>query len=195
MTASDLADCFVSLYSEDNTELMHDVSFEQLLYSNNHPLYINARLNLSQCKISFTTPPASDATLLLYVFYGTRTEEYYELPRRSVTTEFPLAANEEMTLQDVINTYVHALPGKICGVMCWDAENNPAYLTLRDYTLTYVMANIHTAMARPDMNGGAADASQAALFLLNDLDIDFDYSHIRNATATPNTQKITFLYN
>ncbi len=195
MTAADLADCYISLNDTDSRELMHDVSFEQLLHTNNHPLRVNAKLNLSLCRIYFTTPPEADATLLLYVFYGTRTEEYFGLPRKSVTAEFPLLPNEQMTLQQVINTYVHALPGKIQGVIFWNAAEAPAFITLRDYTLTYQMANIHSEMARPDMNNGTADDSQAKPFFVNDLDINFDYSFIRNATNSANTQKITFLYN
>ncbi len=194
MTTSDMANCYLSLYDKDNREIMYDVSWEQLAHFNNSPLYIDAALNLSLCKLYFTSAPAADATLLMYVFYGTRTEDYFDVPRKSVTAVFPLAANEQITLQEVINTYVHALPGKICGMLFWDAENNPAYVTLRDYDLTYQMANIHTTMARPDKNAGTAEDSQAHLFLINDLDIDFDYSNIRNATNSANTQKVTFLY-
>lgn len=195
MIASDITDCYVSLYDVDGRELMHDVAAEQLVHTNNHPLYVNAKLNLSQCKITFTQAPSADATLLLYVFYGTRKEEYYDMPRKSVTAEFPLDADEQLTLQEVINTYIHALPSKVCGLVFWNAVSDPAFVSLRDYTLTYQMANIHSELARLDMNGGSADASQAQLFLLNDLDINFDYSYIRNATSSTNTQKITFLFN
>ena len=186
--------CYVSLYDADNNELMHDVSVEQLLHYNNHPLYVNAKLNLSQCKLSFMTAPAADATILMYIFYTTRTEDYFDFPKRSITCTFPLAANQELTLQEIINTYVHALPAKIEGIICWNAATDPAYLSLRDYALTYQMANIHTEMMRDDMNNGFATDCQAAVFLLNDLDIDFDYSHIREAAGQNSTQKITFLY-
>jgi hypothetical protein len=89
---------------------------------------------------------------------------------------------------------VHALPGQIQGIIFWNAESDPAWLTLRDKTLTYQMANIHSEMARPDTVGQTASETQAALFLLNDLDIDFDYSNIREAAGQASTQEITFLY-
>lgn len=196
MTASDLAavNAFVSLFDADGREIMHNVGIENILHTNNNPLMVDAKLNLSLCHIDLQTAPVQDSTLLLYVFYATRTEEYYDMPRKSVTTVFPMAADEELSLQYIINTYVHALPGKLQGIIFWNAASDPAYLSLRDYTLTYQMANIHSEMMRSDMNGGTAADSQAALFLLNDLDIDFDYSHIRESAGQGSTQKITFLY-
>lgn len=194
MTDTDLADLYINLYDSANHELMHDVSYEQILHTNNQPIRIDAQLNLSLCRLYFTTPPVANATLLLYVYYGTRTEDYYDMPKKSVSMEFPLEADQELTLQEIINTYVHALPGKIKGIICWDPENNPAYLTLRDYAYTYQMANVHTELMRSDLNMGTAGDSQAAIFMLNDLDIDFDYSHIRNAQSAASTQQITILY-
>ena len=187
-------DGFISLYNKDGQEIMHDVSVEHILHRNNQPLRVDDKLDLSLCHLHFETAPAQDYTLLLYAFYTTRAEEYYDMPRKSVTVEFPLKADDELSLQYIINTYVHALPGTIKGVICWSALTAPAYLSLRDYTLTYQMANIHSEMMRSDMNGGSAYASQAALFLLNDLDIDFDNSFIREAAQMNGTQKITFLY-
>ena len=189
-----IEDMYIDLYDSNDREVMNSVHALQLINTNNHPLRVDAALNLALCRVFFTVPPVANATLLLYAFYGTRTEEYYDLSKKSVTVEFPMAANEQMTLQDVINTYAHALPAKIQGIICWDAENNPAYLSLRDYNLTYQMANVHTLLCRPDKHAANAFDTQAALFLLNDLDINFDYSYIRNARNSGCTQKITFLY-
>lgn len=194
MTVADVANLYIELYDSNDRELMHDVSAEQLLHLNNQQLRVDAALNLALCRLYFTQAPAADGTLLLYAFYGTRTEEYYDLPKKSITVEFPMAANEQMTLQEVINTYAHALPAKIQGIICWDAASNPAYLALRDYKLTYQMANVHTELCRPDAAASYAYDTQAALFLLNDLDINFDYSYIRNAKNAACTQKITFLF-
>lgn len=190
-----IADCYINLYDADNRELFHDVSFEQIIHTNNNVLRVDAKLNLSLCRIYFTTAPTADATLLLYVFHGTREEEYFELPRKSITVTVPLAANQQMTFQEIINTYAHALSKKISGIICWDAENNPVWLTLRDYALTYQIANVHSELCRPDMNAGSAAASQAHVFWLNDLDIDFDYSNIREAAGQQAYAKITFFYN
>ena len=194
LTAADLADCYVNLYNADNRELMHDVSFEQVLHVNNHALRVDDKLNLSLCRIYFTTPPTADATLLLYVFFQTREEEYFDMPTRSTTVVFPLQANEEIKFRDIIDYYMHAIPDTVKGMICWNAATDPAWITLRDHDLTYQMSNIHSEMARPDMNGGTSADSQAAVFLLNDLDIDFDYSNIREAAGQASTQKITFLY-
>lgn len=194
LTSADIDNLYVELYDSNDRELMHDVSAEQLLHLNNQPLRVDAALNLALCRVYFTQAPVADGTLLMYAFYGTRTEDYYDLSKKSVTVEFPMAANEQMTLQEVINTYAHALPAKIQGIICWNAPSNPAYLALRDYKLTYQMANVHTELCRPDAAASYAYDTQAALFLLNDLDINFDYSYIRNAQNAACTQKITFLF-
>ena len=191
--AADIQDLYISLYDVNNREIMHDVALEQISHRNNNTLRVDAQLNLSQCRLYFTTAPVADATLLIYVYYGTRTEDYYDLPKKSVTARFDLDADQEMTFQEVINTYVHALPATLKGIICWDAYNTPLFITLRDYTYTYQMANVCSELMRPDLNAGAT-GSQAALFLLNDLDIDFDYSHVRNAQSQAVSVTITFLY-
>lgn len=185
-----LKNCFFSLYDSENNEIMHDVSIEQLSYKNNNGLDVNAALNLSLCRFYFTTAPTEDATMLLYVFYQTRMEDYYEMPDCSVTVTFSLAPNEQKSFRDIINYYIHAIPQRVKGVVCWNAEEYPIWMTLRDYDLTYQMSNIHSAMMRSPMN---AD-EQYYTFLLNDLDIDFDYSNVREAAGIESTQKITFLY-
>ena len=189
-----IQDLYVTLYDNANNELMHDVSWEQLSHRNNHALPINSVLNLSLCRLSFMNAPANDRTLLMYVFYQTRTEDYYELPKRSITVQFPLEANQEIPFRDLINYTIHALPTTIKGLICHNAISAPAWITLRDHDLKYRMANLHSELARDWNQNGSAEDNQCALFMLNDLDIDFDYSSIRNATATANTQVITFLY-
>ena len=192
-TATDVADLYINLYDADNREIMHDVAFENIVHVNNNVLRVDAKLNLSLCRIYFTSAPAQDMTLLLYVYYKTRTEDYYELPNKSVTAVFDLAANEEKSLREIINTYVHALPAKIKGMIVW-TYNEPVWITLRDYAYTYQMSNIHSELCRPDMGANDAWDTQAALYLVNDIDIDFDYSHVREAAGQQTTQKITFLF-
>ena len=191
LSASDVKDLFFTLYDDKNNEIMHDVSYEQILHLNNAPLRIDAKLNLSLCRLAFTSAPAQDYTLLLYVFFQTRTEDYFDAPRKNVSVTFDLDADEQISLQEIINTYVHALPARIKGMIFWNAETDPSWITLRDYQQTYRMTNIHSEMARPDMQGAIA---QANVFWLNDLDIDFDNSYIRNAQSSQNTQKITFFF-
>lgn len=194
MGISDLADCYITLNDSENREIMHDVLFENILHMNNNVIPVDAILNLSLCKISFTTAPLSDATLLLYAFYGTREEDYFDAPVRSMNFNFDLAANQEVSFRDIINFCIHAIPSTIKGIICWDAISHPVWISLRDHDLTYQMANIHSELCRPDSNAGTAYDSQAQIFYTNDLDIDFDYSHIREAAGIASSQRITFLY-
>lgn len=191
----DISSVYITLYNENNKEIMHDVAASNIAHKNNNPLYVNAKLNLSLCRINFTQTPEEDTTMLMYAFYSTRTEEYYDLPCKSVSTRFDLQANEQITFQEIINTYVHALPGKIAGVIVW-SYSNPVWLTLRDHQLTYQMSSIHSELFRADINyEGTAEQTQAQVFYVNDLDIDFDYSSIREASGNESQVSITFLYN
>ena len=194
MTVSDVQDMYITLYDSNNRELMHDVSYENILHLNNHALRVDAQLNLSLCRITFTTPPAADGVLLLYAYFNTNVDAYTDIPSRSMTVTFPLAADEEISFRRMIDFAIHSLPETVKGVIVWEAVTNPVWITLRDHNLTYQMDNIHSELCRPDMNGGTAYDSQAALFLLDNLDIDFDYSRVRNATSNAQTQHITFLY-
>ena len=196
LTASDLGalNGYVSLYDTDNHEILHDVSVENLLQRNNNALRVDAVLNLSMCSINFATDPVADATLLMYVFYQTREEEYFDIPKRSITCRFPLLANQEISFRDIINFTIHAIPETVKGVIVWGAEDRPAYLTLRDHALKYQMVDLHTELMRDDANHGSAYDNQSALFFTNDLDIDFDYSRIREAAGNNTQQTITFLY-
>lgn len=196
LTDSDLSSLsgYVSIYDTDSRELMHDVSVEQLLQRNNHPIAVNAVLNLSQCFISFATEPQQDYTLLVYVFYQTRTEDYFDMPKRSISVHFPLVANQEISFRDIINFTIHAMPEKVKGVIVWTGEDYPVYVTLRDHKLTYQMTDIHSELMRDDMNHGSAYDNQEAIFWLNDLDIDFDNSRIREAAGQSSMQELTFFY-
>lgn len=196
MDAATLANfgLFATLYDSESKELMHNVSYEQIFYRNNQLLQVNAQLNLSLCKLAFTKDPDADYTLLLYVFHQTRVDEYYEVPKRAVTTRFPLAANQEISLRQIIHDYVHALPSQIQGIICWDdSETYPSWITLRDKKLTYTMAHIYSGMCK-GTTLSTPEHMQINPFALNDLDIDFDNSYIREAAGQSSTQQITFLY-
>ena len=191
---SSITDLYFKFVNSEDLEICNDLSFEQLVHVNNHVIELNCQLNLALCKLYFTNPPATDGTLLLYVYYGTQRRDDYDYPQHSVTVSFDMAADEQLDFRHIINTYLHALPKKLKGIIAWNAENNPAYITLRDYALTYNIREAHTELMRPDMNAGSAPDSQACPFLTADLDIDFDYSYIRNAQNATCTQKLTFLY-
>ena len=192
---------YVDLYSTDNREIMHHVKVPTSLTQATNPiLRIDTKLDLQLCRLFFTEAPTNDETLLAYVFYGTRDEEYYDLPKKSVTAVFELQANEQKSFQSIINDYVRALPGKVQGVIAWSCYDAPAYITLRDRDLTYQMQHIPTqlcAPARLEYNyfiDTYIPSFPKQMFLLNDLDIDFDNSYIREACGVNGTQKITFYY-
>lgn len=193
MDSSLYKDLFFNLYSTDQRELLHAVSAEQLSHQQNNPITLDSALDLSLCRLYFTSAPTADCTLLLYVYYGNRTADV-ELPEKSVTVQFELAAGEEINFQQIIATYIHALPAKVKGIMFWNATTSPAYFTLRDYKLKYVLNNLHAELARPNMNYGSAADIQAAPMLFDNIDINFQYSHIRNCGSSTAVQKITILY-
>lgn len=189
-----IGNLFFNLYSKDEVELTHDLSFEQIAHTNNYALPVNAALSLQLSKLYFTEAPQADGTLLLYVVYGSKEREDYEAPKNSVTVTFDMQPNEQLSLRDIMHLYIVEIPEKLRGIIAWTGTTAPAYITLRDYSLTYNIREAHTELMRPDMNGGTAQDSQAALFYTDSLDIDFDYSHIRNAQNAPVTQVFTFLY-
>lgn len=189
-----ISDLYFDLYAEDKTEITQSMYFENILHTANYPVEINSVLSLTLSTIKFTTAPTADGVLLLYVFWGGRKDGCYDLPRRSVTIAFPLAANEKLSFRQLINTYMHADYDKVRGIAVWDAENNPCYITLRDHQLSYMIKSMYGGLARPQMEGATAQTSQVHPLYLDSIDIDFDYSFVRNATGTANNQKITIYY-
>lgn len=192
MQKSAMQNLYLNIFTADDEEITYEASAGLLYHTNNYPIEIGAALNLSLCRMIFTTAPAEDCCMLMYVFYGGHTEDDYEPAKQSITVSFPLQANERLTFQEIINTYIHALPHKVRAITCWDAESNPAYLTLRDHQLSYIVRDLHTEMCRPPMIGEDAESTQAFPFLVDNMDIDFDYSFIQNAGSAANKQTITF---
>lgn len=187
---------FVYISDAASKEIFHEVSMENLFNRNNYILDVHKQLDLSLCYISFAQAPSADMTLLMYVYYGDKVADDFEYPKESITASFTMQPNEELTFQELINQYVHALPSKIKGIVAWDTENNPAYLTMRDHDLTYVIRSLHTDMLRPDMYNGGTSAveTQVHPLLLADIDIDFDYSRIRNAVNAQINPVLTFYF-
>lgn len=184
--------CYLDLYSSDQREILHSVSAEQLLHTNNHPVVVDSVLDLALCDIKFMTAPEEDYTLLLYVYHDNRRVEDYDMPNRSITVRFSLSAGEEINFREIINTYISALPATLKGVAFWG--ETPAYMTLRDKTLTYILQNLHSELARPMMQGASAEGTQINALLLDNININFEYSHIRNCSTKAENYTITFLY-
>lgn len=194
LSRSEIQDLYFDLYASDKTEIAQSMYFENILHTANYPVEINSVLSLELSSIKFATTPIHDGVLLLYVYWGGRTDECYELPRRSVTITFPLEANEKLSFRQLINTYIHAECNKVRGIAVWDAEDNPCYITLRDHQLSYMIKSMYGGLARPQMEGATAASSQVHPLYLDSIDIDFDYSFVRNAGGTANNQNITIYY-
>lgn len=192
MQSSGMNDMYLNIFTSEDKEIMYDTHSAGLVHTNNHPIMVDSVLNLSLCKLYFTTAPTTNSCILMYVFYGSKIIEDYEPATRSMTVSFPLQPNEKITFQSLINTYIHALPSTVRGITCWSSEENPAYMTLRDHQLSYIFRDLHTEMCRPTMVGSSATTTQVCPFLTDNMDIDFDYSFIQNATSSENIQIITF---
>ena len=194
MQSAAMRDMYINIFTDEDKEIMYDAHADGFKHTNNEPIMVDSVLNLSLCRLYFTTMPTTDSVLLLYVFYGSRVVEDYEPATRGITVSFPLQPSQKITFQDIINTYIHALPKTVRGIVCWDSESNPAYMTLRDHQLSYIVRDLHTELCRKPMVGDSAEKTQAHPFLTDDMDIDFDYSFIQNATGTENIQTITFQF-
>lgn len=191
LTRSEIKDLYFSLYDGKENEIVHSLHFTNLLHTNNHPIEINNALSLNMSRLDFSKAPTTYGCILLYVFYSSKLSEDFVQPTQNITVTFPLAANEKKSWREIIDTYVHAQYLKVKGIQVWGAATNPAYLTLRDHSLDYIINSVHTELCRPQTVGATAENTQLHPFYLDSMDIDFDYSFITNASATGNTQTIT----
>ena len=192
--ASEIGDVYVDLYDANENEICHNLHYTNLLYSNNGGLAFGRKLSTQLTRLFTTTPPASDGCLLLYVFYKTHDTEAYEPSRRNKCITFELQANERMTFGDICRRWLHADGKAVRGLWFTDPESAPAYLTLRDHELTYMQDSVLNVLMRSQIAGTTADECQVQPFLLDALDIDFEYSFIQNATANTQTHNIVIEY-
>lgn len=192
--ASEIGDVYCDIYNADETLVMHNLHYSQLLFSNNYGLSFGHKLQTQLTRFFTTTPPGSDGCLLLYVFYSTHKTDYLEPSRRNKCITFELAADERISFGDICRRWLHAEGENVLGIWFTDPVSNPAYLTLRDHDLTYMMYNVHNELMRSQMAGISADNCQLQGFFLDSLDIDFEYSYIQNATGNNETHNIVIEY-
>ena len=192
--ASELPDLYFDVYDSNENEVMHNLHYSNLLFSNNGGLRFGRQLSTQLTRIFATSAPVSDGCLLLYVFYHTHTTDYHEPSRRNKCVTFDLAANEQTTFGDICRRFLHADGERVRGLWFVDPVTQPVYVTLRDYNLTYQMRNVHSELMRGQMAGATADECQVQPFYLDCLDIDFEYSNITNATANAQTHNIIIEY-
>ena len=193
-TQSDMDSLYIDLYGIDEHTICNGMSVRAISHTNNHPYMIGQQLQFNLSRLYFTQTPGNAGCILLYVFYDTKEEYDYEQPQKSITIQFSLQADEEISFTRLINTYIHAPAQKVKGISFWDADSNPAYVTLRDHQNSYVIHNLATPLMRPQMVGATAEDTQIAPMLLDNIDIDFDNSFIRNATGSANVQTMTIKY-
>lgn len=197
LTRSDIADMYIDLYSADDTQIVRNLSFEQVLATNNHPLEINEVLSLNLSRLFFTTPPAVDGCILLYVFYNSEYREDELLANESITVDVPLEANGKISLQDIVDNYIYMQPKAVKGVYLWNWESKPAYLTLRYSDNIHVLNSIFSSICRPPLipNGiTTGEDVQAETLMFNNIAIDMLNSWVQNAQNAAATVKLTFLY-
>lgn len=194
LTMSDIKNLYIDLYTGEDKELAHEMSAEQIHYTNNHPFAPDAIISLDLSRMYFTTTPEADGCILLYFFYDGVDVLDYDPSSRNVTIVFPLEAGKQITFTEMISRYIHADYHNVRGIKVWGAEDAPAYITLRDFELKHVMSSVYTGLFRPQMSGTFARNIQIAPAYIDAMDIDFDYSNIRNATDADQMQKITLEY-
>ena len=130
-----ISDLYFDLYAADDTQIVRNLYFEQLLISNNNIPAIGAKLSLNLSRLYFTNTPQADGCILLYIYYGGKDGEVDAT--QSVTVNVPLAANASMSLQDIVDNYIMLQPETIKGIYVWDADEKPVYITLRERTISH----------------------------------------------------------
>lgn len=196
LTPSDISDLYFDLYAADDTQIVRNLSFEQILHTNNNPLYLNQKLSLNLSRLYFTTTPAQDGCILLYVYYGGKQIEETEPAKESVTVSVPLSANGKVSLQDIVDNYIYMQPKNVKSVYLWDWKIKPVYLTLRSADNKHTLNSIFSSLCRPPLyeTGNTAVDAQAHSLLLDNINIDMLNSFVQNAQNAVVEVRLTFLY-
>lgn len=182
LTASQLNNLYLDLYNDKDDLLQYEAHYSNFMYTNNNPIPVDAILNLQLSRIRFSKAPESSGVLLMYVFWNTDYNDAIEEPRRSKTIKLQLQPGEYKTFAEISNVFIYVDGQKVRGLQFWTAESDPCYITLRDEQLKHVINNVHSVLARPQMTGAVAEDIQCVPMRFDSLDIDFDYSFIRNAS-------------
>lgn len=205
-----LDDIYFDLYDENNVQIVYGLSAMNIMHTCNHPVEINSKLGLQTSKLFFTEAPDQDYCLLIYVFWDTNIVETDDTPEKSVTVHFDMTAGQELSLSQVIDTYIHSQSKKLKGIYVWGGYGywNFLYITLRDYNYRTVVKLLPAGMCRPPMGvdpiaDGASEFSekaqsvQVAPMYLDCADIDFDNSFLYYSSPIGSSGAnvtITFLY-
>lgn len=196
---------YFDFYSSEEKEIANNLEAKNILYTNNNCFELNSKISLQLSKIFFAEASPNDGCLLLYIFYGTKTVENVDIPKRNVTVQIPISAGEEITLSDVIDTYIHATNGRVKGILSWGSLTSGLgnFITLRDHNYRTIIKDLPITMCRPPMlydglgTYESAEQVQVDSLYLDNEDVDFANSYIQNTfgengTVFPIT--LTFLY-
>lgn len=196
---------YFDFYSDNDVEIAHNLSAEQILFSNNEPIEINSKLSLKLSRIFFIdTDVPCDNCLLLYIYYGEK-EVNEDIPQRSVTVAFDIKGGEEIYLSDVIDSYINAQNAKVKGIYAWCNlfSGTGVFMTLRNRNYETIIRNFPIRLCRPPMSLDEyytaspvpAEWLQTHSFYIDSEDIDFANSTIQNTYQYGVTNvKLTFLY-
>lgn len=200
---------YFDLYNANGEPIAHSISAVNMLHTNNNPLELNSQLSLQLSRMVFSTPPQDNGCVLLYVFWNSKELETEDLPNQSVTVQFDVPANTEVTLSKVIDTYIHSQSKNLKGMFVWGAytEIGGLFITLRDYNYRTITKLLPTRLCRPPMGvdesyptiglAYKAESVQVHSMLFDCADVDFDNSVIYNSydsSSVGSNVTITFLY-
>lgn len=196
---TDIQNLYFDFYASDDSQIVRNLSFEQILHTNNNVLPIGQALSLNLSRLYFTNGPQTDGCILLYVFYeGKETApQTGPVSNQSVTVGVRLAANGKMSLQDIVDNYIYMQPHNVKGIYLWDWDTVPVYLTLRYADNIHVLNSILSSLCRPPLwngNPGSGEDVQAHPLALDNINIDMLNSFVQNAQNAAVEVKITFLY-
>lgn len=194
---SDIQDLYFDLYNVDGENIMHNLQAYELLDANNFPPEIGHKLSFDLSRIFFTTPPASDAALLLYVFYNS-SEAAQDEATENVTVIFDVPAKSRVSFADVIEKYMYATNRGVRAIAVWNdvatLSYNSGFLTLRDDTGRLAHEDLPTYFFRPVNKPASGDVILRNHIPLDAVDLDFNNSYMYNPHNQAIEYTVTFYY-
>lgn len=207
LKSSKIGNCYLDVYSQEEKLLVNGLAFTNILYGNNYPHEIKSRISLDLTRFYFAGTPniqkGESRCVLLYVYYGGSEILDPEPSKRNVSVPVTLTAGQRTSFREIIDAYIHVDGRKVRSVTVWrQNEKAPVFLTLRDKKLRYIFANIYSELFRACVSEKSlravipTTAKATPVVFPDDLDIDFEYSYVQNASTTTETSVvITFEYN
>lgn len=182
---------FLDIYNSDDIQILRNCTVDNIMTTNNNPVIINQQLTLNLCRFYFTSAPKIEGSILVYVMYGSKTEDYYPACK-SLTVDINLLPISSISLMDIVDNYIHMQPKKVKGIYVWDED--PCFISLRSKDNRVTLNNIPTTLCRPPMSEGTAVETQINPLRLDNIDIDFLNSYVYNPIDREATIRLSILY-